>query len=451
MRHRLLIIILVLFMSMVRIVASAATAKLIDGIYYLLDENKKEATVTYYKNDQENVNTYKDWVVIPQSIFYGITSFNQSEYRVTSIGKYAFAHCSELLAVTIPNSVTSIDSQAFLNCTSLTRITIPESVTSVSDSFYGCSNLRSVAILCNITSISGTFRNCSKLTSIVLPNSITTIGAHSFSGCTSLTSITIPENVTSIGDYAFEDCNSLPSITIPNNVRSLGKLAFTRCRNLTSVIIGNGVSCISNNAFSNCTSLASITIPNSVTSIEINAFGSCTNLTSITIPSSIEYVADHAFWGCSSLTDVFCYAETYPITHKDAFDSNIKTMTLHVPETSLETYKTIIPWSNFGNIVPIETSSPAITFADENVKTLCVANWDTNNDGELSEAEAAVVTDITDVFYNNVDVTSFNELQYFTGLTNIGKKALYGCLNLTSVIIPNNVTCIEDYAFACCI
>ena len=30
-----------------------------------------------------------------------------------------------------------------------------------------------------------------------------------------------------------------------------------------------------------------------------------------------------------------------------------------------------------------------ITFADANVKALCVANWDTNYDGELSTDEAA--------------------------------------------------------------
>ena len=34
-------------------------------------------------------------------------------------------------------------------------------------------------------------------------------------------------------------------------------------------------------------------------------------------------------------------------------------------------------------------SSPSITFVDDNVKALCVANWDTSGNGELSEAEAA--------------------------------------------------------------
>ena len=32
-----------------------------------------------------------------------------------------------------------------------------------------------------------------------------------------------------------------------------------------------------------------------------------------------------------------------------------------------------------------------ITFVDAGVKALCVANWDTSGDGELSEEEAAAV------------------------------------------------------------
>ena len=33
-----------------------------------------------------------------------------------------------------------------------------------------------------------------------------------------------------------------------------------------------------------------------------------------------------------------------------------------------------------------------ISFADPNVKAICVANWDTDGDGELNEAEAAAGT-----------------------------------------------------------
>ena len=97
----------------------------------------------------------------------------------------------------------------------------------------------------------------------------------------------------------------------------------------------------------------------------------------------------------------------------------------------------------------VETS-PGIEFADANVKALCVDNWDTNGDGELSEAEAAAVTSLGNVFYNKTNITSFNELQYFTGLTSIAGYAFYGCNSLTSITIQNSVTSIGNTAFSGC-
>ena len=91
-----------------------------------------------------------------------------------------------------------------------------------------------------------------------------------------------------------------------------------------------------------------------------------------------------------------------------------------------------------------------ITFEDPNVKAICVANWDTNGDGELSKVEAAAVNDLGDVFHYNNTITSFNELQYFTGLTSIGKKTFYYCGNLTSIMLPNSVTSIGESAFWQC-
>lgn len=64
-----------------------------------------------------------------------------------------------------------------------------------------------------------------------------------------------------------------------------------------------------------------------------------------------------------------------------------------------------------------------IQFEDLNVKAICCKNWDTNNDGELSYAEAAAVTDIGTTFKGNTNIIAFNELKYFTGLTAIANSA----------------------------
>ena len=71
-----------------------------------------------------------------------------------------------------------------------------------------------------------------------------------------------------------------------------------------------------------------------------------------------------------------------------------------------------------------------IQFEDEAVKAICVSNWDTNGDGELSYDEATAVTELGGKFGKNTDIVRFTELEYFTGLKAIGEDAFQdkGCL-----------------------
>ena len=91
-----------------------------------------------------------------------------------------------------------------------------------------------------------------------------------------------------------------------------------------------------------------------------------------------------------------------------------------------------------------------IAFADASVERICLSNWDTNSDGKLSMVEAAVVTDLGTVFKNNTQIKSFNELQYFTGLTKIASFTFQNCLSLETVRFPNTIVTIESYVFYDC-
>ena len=66
---------------------------------------------------------------------------------ITSIGRYAFAYCSFLSGIAIPDSVKIIQDGAFQSCTSLTDIIIPESIDLINfQAFTGCINLKAIYI-----------------------------------------------------------------------------------------------------------------------------------------------------------------------------------------------------------------------------------------------------------------------------------------------------------------
>ena len=180
-----------------------------------------------------------------------------------------------------------------------------------------------------------------------------------------------------------------------------------------------------------------------VTSIEDNAFDDCTNLTTLIIPNTVTSIGNYAFSGCSGLISVTMDRITPPSA--SSYNPKLSNTTLYVPTGSKTAYEAAVFWKDFKEIVEI----PNITLADSKVKALCIANWDYNDDGELSETEAAAVTSIGTMFQNNTEITSFDELPYFTGLTAIESRAFSGCSNLVSISLPN-VSTINYAAFDGC-
>ena len=371
----------------------------VDGIYYnITDATNKTVAVTYYGGSYNYVtNEYTGSVVIPESVVC-----NGKAYSITSIGREAFAFCSGLTSITIPNSVTSIGNCAFYNCSGLTSVTIPNSVTSIGDwAFNHCSWLTNIEIPNSVTSIGeSAFRDCSGLTSIEIPNSVTSIGSSAFNGCSGLTSVEIPNSVTSIGDGAFNKCTGLTSVVIGNSVTSIGEMAFSYCSGLTSIKIPNSVKSIGREAFVLCSGLTSVTIGYSVESIGDYAFDGCSGLTSVTIPSSVTSIGFGVFQGCSELESVV------------VDPSNTK-------------------YDSRGNCNAIIETESNTLFAGFN----------------------------NTIIPNSVTSIGYRAFEYCLGLTSIeipnsvkgiGWYAFYGCSGLTSVTISNSVTSIEWNAFDGC-
>ncbi len=350
-------------------------------------------------------------------LYYNITSDTTVKvtYQYQTSDNYA-----GLTTATIPEtithngttySVTSIGSGAFYYCSSLTSVTIPNSVTSIGyQAFYYCSSL----------------------TDITIPNSVTSIGDYAFRDCSSLTSITIPEGVTSIADYAFGDCSSLTTVTIPESVTSIGSGAFMWCSSLTTVTIPESVTSIGSGAFYNTPwynnqpdgvvyagkvlyeykgtmpANTSINIKDGIVSISPDAFSYCSSLTSVTIPNSVTSIGYQAFYRCSSLTSI-TIPESVTSIGSSAF------------------YDCIFTKDNFVN-------NSSMNAEEHNYWGASIG--DTEIDGLLIRNDTVIDC--------RPNVTSVIIPE---GVTSIEDYAFGDCSSLTSVTIPNSVTSIGEKAF----
>ncbi len=431
----------------------------------------------------------------------GLTSLDFPD-ALTSIGSAAFYGCSSLTSLTFPSSLTTIGDSAFYNCSGLTgSLTLPNSITTISsNAFYGCRGLTSLNLPNSVTSIGNSaFYACRGLTSLNLPNSVTSISSSAFSNCTGLTGpLTLPDSLSSIGASAFSYCTGLTSFTFPSTVTAINDNTLRGCTNLTSVTISDSVISIGKYAFYGCSRLSSLTIPGAVASIDTYAFNDCSGLTSMIVmaetPPTIEY---NTFYNVTRSIPVYvpCGSEgTYRSNNGWYIFSNIiglcgtGTITLEAdPQENGQvtgsgtyesgTYCTVtatpnegycfVNWTENGNMVSADANynfivtgdrhltahfvmDGIIVFADANVKAICLANWDTNGDDELSYAEAARVLNIGIIFNGHTEITTFDELQYFINLSYISSNAFTGCSGLTSVAFPNTVTSIGESAFKNC-
>lgn len=101
MRKTFLFTAVLLVASMLR----AQVPQKVDGIWYLLNDEDKTATVTFQPNEDGFVTgaTYAGRLIIPETIWA-----ESGEYRVTAIGDSAFAFCDDLTGIHIPASVQTL-------------------------------------------------------------------------------------------------------------------------------------------------------------------------------------------------------------------------------------------------------------------------------------------------------------------------------------------------------
>ena len=403
---------------------------------------------------------------------------------VTSIGEYAFFHCTGLTSITIPDSITSIRDGAFCQCSSLTSITIPDGVNTIGNyAFDGCSNLASVMIPDSVTTIgSGAFENCTKLTSITIPDSVKAIGSHAFYGCSNLASITIPDSVKTIGDYAFDGCSNLASVMIPDSVTTIGSGAFENCTNLTSVMIPDSVKTIGSCAFDGCSNLASVTIPDSIDSMGLkvlsdtafyndvdnwhdgvlycgsflleakdsifgeykvkdgtkviadNSFYGCSALTSVVVPDSVTAIGDSAFKFCRNLLNVKI-SEGLKNIGQWAFSYCESLASVSIPKSvtriGFEAFDYTALSNNESN-----WDGDVLYIGD----CLVDANLDVSGEIEIKQGTRLIAEMAFDIYEGDHIYSMLKAVTIPTGVKIICDGAFGGCDRMEKIVIPSSVT-----------
>ena len=275
------------------------------------------------------------------------------------------------------------------------------------------------------------FQNCSKLKSVNF-NFVRTVGQSSFENCSSLKTIYF-SYISYIYSQAFKGCSSLTEIHINlDTPPSVYEDSFDEeiYKNATLFVPEGKIDVYRANDIWNKFEKISDGTTNESFTLEITSVGNGSasyNGTSIRGKTSTFTVNEGSSATISFSPDNGYRIKSVKVNNTDVTSSlsnNLYTIQNIANNTSIEVVFDAIP--------------TIISFADANVRAICVKNWDTDGDGELSESEAAAVTYLGGAFYENAAITSFEELSYFVGLEDLS-SAFRNCSNLKKVVIPNSV------------
>ncbi len=239
-------------------------------------------------------------------IYYPI-SREEKSYNIKSgtkiIGKHAFFLCSNLVELTIPESVIKLENNPFSGCDKLSidnrsasyRIIDSVIYDSELSSVIGCLNsikteelrLEKVKKICR-----NSFWNCKGIKKIILPETLEMIGYNPFVDCSGIEFVSESENfVVENGLLLSKDRSKLiccpakyavGEIHIPDSVTNLERGAFSGCSKMTSINLHN-VSIIGKSCFTNCDSLKTVYCSDLVAYIGEWAFAHCRNLSEISV------------------------------------------------------------------------------------------------------------------------------------------------------------------------
>ncbi len=270
------------------------------------------------------------------------------------------------------------------------------------------------------------FKDCVNLQEVTIPNSVTTINEYAFSNCNRLKTVTVPDSVTEIWDGAFESCDRLFEVKLGTGISRIREGVFSGS-SIVKVNIPNGVKIIEEEAFRYCDKLTNVVLPDSVTDVKAYAFNT-SGLTSITLGANIANVEDYAFYECYKLIEV-------------------------VNKSSLS-----IVAGGYGN-GDIGRYAKQVLTDEAQSNIIEREGYLFYNDGGVYSLLGYTGTETDLVLPDKIDGHSYNIYQYaFRGMnltsvllsdnvTGIGHYAFYDVWGLSEIIIPESVVTMESYVF----
>lgn len=266
-----------------------------------------------------NLSTYGD---IPSSAWYGYTKITSLElHNCKKVEDNAFQNCSNIKSISNDTVLEQVGEYAF------NGLKIAEGKLTLSDEIIGIPK--------------NAFNTCSLLT-LNIPQKLEKIEQNGFYNCTNLKG-TLPKTLKTIESYGLYKCTSL-IIDDLSNVESIASNGLAYC-NLTTDKLKDNVT-LGTYAFQYCTGFSKMYL--NTKTITNYCFQYCTELEEIEFGNLVSSIANYSFRNCTNLTKITCHATTPPTLASNAF-TNAGSLTIYVPSSSLETYKTATNWSKYAD------------------------------------------------------------------------------------------------------
>lgn len=388
---------------------------------------------------------------------------------VIKIGDFAFANCTKLRAIELPDTVITIGKNLFTRCYSLQDVKLSKNITEISyEMFLACKEIKEIEIPDGVTTIvSGGFNSCINLNKIVLPSTLRRIESNSFSGCSNLNLIDTTDNLNFIFEngilmnkektimcYISNIAINGDTFNVPKGIRELSANLLNEKGNgiVKKVILPESVNkmeisffpfsveeieinennpnyMVSNKSiynkdkttlYMNFTKDAEITVEDGVKVIEPKAF-LLGNATTINFPDTLEVIKDYAI--CNSIVKSINIGKNVKKIGVMAFYSCVKLEEIKIDQenTMFTVENGIIYNKNKTEIMAVATYKEKITIASGITK---IPNY---------------------AFYQRNKLKSILIPQT---VTYIGNEAFLGCTGLTKIEIPNSINTIGLNCFS---